>query len=85
MVQVGARALKIERLTPHGLRRTFATGLWEIGTPLGQIAQMMGHEDPMITFKRYIIERPKEQAEALEKLGKLMDLEETGPSGAVRA
>lgn len=85
MVQVGARALKIERLTPHGLRRTFATGLWEIGTPLGQIAQMLGHEDPMITFKRYIIERPKEQAEALEKLGKLMDLDGEGPSGADRA
>lgn len=71
-VRKGAQALKIKGLTPHGLRRTFATAHFEMGTALTQIAQMMGHEDPMLTMKRYIIQRPKDQAAAQEKVGLAM-------------
>ena len=71
-VRLGAQALKITGLTPHGLRRTFATVHFEMGTALTQIAQMMGQEDPMLTMRRYIIQRPKDQAAAQEKAGLAM-------------
>lgn len=67
-IEKAGALIKIAGLTPHALRRTFATGHWEIGTPLSQIAQMMGHENPDVTRKHYIIERPKDQAQSQEKL-----------------
>ena len=72
-----AAALEIQGLTPHRLRATFATGHYEVGTHLTQIAQMMGHEDPAITFKHYIVERPKDQAEAQERLAQAMGFRST--------
>jgi integrase len=75
---LGGAKLEIIGLTPHCLRKTFATGHWEIGTPLSQIAQMMGHEDPQITFKHYIVERKKDQAEAQERLAQAMGFPITG-------
>lgn len=71
-VRAGAKALKISNLTPHRLRATFATCHFEVGTPLTQIAQMMGHDDPSITLKHYIVQRPKDQAEAQEKAASAM-------------
>lgn len=66
-----AAVLKIVGLTPHRLRATFATAHWELGTPLSQIQQMMGHKRPETTMK-YIVARPKDQAEAQEKVAKAM-------------
>jgi integrase len=60
-------------LTPHCLRATWATGSYETGTPVSQIQQMMGHEDPSTTLK-YIVTRPKDQAEAQERLARAMGL-----------
>ena len=74
-----ARVLKIKGLTPHRLRATFATGHFEIGTSISQIQQMLGHESPETTLG-YIVQRPKEQAEAQEKLGAVMGMASTvGP------
>ena len=70
-VQKGAKALGITNMTPHSLRYTFATGHYEIDTPLSQIQQMLGHEKPETTWG-YILQRPKDQAEAQNKLGKSM-------------
>jgi integrase len=64
-VRKGAQELSITGLTPHRLRATFATNLFEVGTPLSQIQQMLGHEKPEVTM-RYIVQRPKDQAESLE-------------------
>ena len=64
-----SQLLGIVGLTPHRLRATFATGHWEIGTPLTQIQQMLGHEDIETTMK-YIVARPKDQAQAQENLAK---------------
>jgi integrase/recombinase XerC len=58
-----AEALKIYGLTPHRLRATFATTHFEAGTPISQIQQMMGHDDPQTTMG-YIVQRPKDQHES---------------------
>jgi len=73
-----AAALKISGLTPHRLRATFATAHFEMGTPLSQIQQMMGHRDPATTM-RYIVQRPKDQAEAQERVAKAMGFESSPP------
>ena len=41
-------------LTPHSLRRTFASALDAIGEGGAQIAREMGHTDPGFTFTNYI-------------------------------
>jgi len=70
-VHRGSVALE-RHLTPHGLRATFATGHWEVGTPLTQIAQMMG-DSPEVVMKHYIHERPKDQAAAQARLEEAME------------
>jgi integrase len=66
-------ALGIVGLTPHRLRASFATCHFEDGTPLSQIQQMMGHEDPETTMG-YIIQRPRDQAEAQERVARRQGL-----------
>ena len=70
--------LKLGRLTPHALRRTFATAHFEIGTPLSQIQQMLGHKDPETTL-RYILQRPLDQAAAQAKVAAAMGFESSPP------
>jgi integrase len=82
-VALGGRAVGVADLTPHGLRRTFATGLWEIGYELGQIALLLGHIDPLLTLKRYILVRPRAQAAALAALGARMGLNPPADAGAL--
>jgi len=74
-----AAVLKISGLTPHRLRATFATAHFEAGTPLTQIQQMMGHADPETTMG-YIVQRPKDQAEAQERVARAMGFESGPPA-----
>lgn len=70
-VQRCAELVGVPGLHPHRLRASFATTHFEAGTPLSQIQQMMGHEDPETTM-RYIVQRPKDQAVAQENVARLM-------------
>jgi len=63
----GGVAIKTRGLTPHAMRRSFATAHWENGTDMSQLQQMLGHDDPTTTMK-YIEMRPKGQADAQEKV-----------------
>jgi len=58
-------------LHPHRLRASFATTHFEAGTPLTQIQQMMGHSDPETTMG-YIVQRPRDQAAAQERVAEIM-------------
>ena len=42
-----------DRLTPHGLRHTFATVMLYLGKEAGYTAQQMGHADAGFTYSRY--------------------------------
>lgn len=77
-LQRAARTLGIIGLTPHRLRATFATTHFEAGTEISQIQQMMGHGHPSTTMG-YITMRPKGQAEAQDRVSKLMGLEGAVP------
>jgi len=68
-----AAALGITGLTPHSLRRTFATHHFESGTPLSQIQQMLGHAHPETTMN-YILQRRKDQAESQARVARLQGL-----------
>nr|WP_320132378.1 site-specific integrase [uncultured Holophaga sp.] len=66
-----AGLLKVHGLSPHRLRAVFATTHYEIGTPPGQIQQMLGHKS-LVTTMRYIVQRPKDQILAQAKAAEAM-------------
>ena len=66
-------ALGVRGMTPHDLRRTFASALDEIGCSKGQIQLLMGHEDPSTT-ESYILRRPKAQEQAIQGLSRAYGL-----------
>ena len=68
-VERAGRALGLRGMTPHDLRRTFATALDELGFTLGQIGMLMGHKLESTTLL-YIRRRPRPQAEAIEGLSR---------------
>jgi len=70
-VRLAGRKVGLVGLHPHRLRATFATTLWEIGTPLTQIQQMMGHTKSETTL-RYIVQRKKDQVEAIRGMAAAM-------------
>ena len=43
----------IKRLTPHGLRHTFASLLLEDGVPVSEVSYLLGHKDSYVTLKVY--------------------------------
>jgi len=75
-----AQKLEIEGLTPKRLRATFATTHFEAGTKITQIAQMMGHKDPETTRRHYIVQRPKDQAQAQALVAEAMGFKGSPPT-----
>nr|WP_320131961.1 site-specific integrase [uncultured Holophaga sp.] len=75
--QRSAELVGVLGLHPHRLRASFATTHFEAGTPLSQIQQMMGHEDPETTMG-YIVQRPKDQHLAQAKVAELMGFVKAG-------
>ena len=70
-VRLAGLAVDLVGLHNHRLRATFATTLWEIGTPLVQISLMMGHTRPETTLG-YIVPRRKDQAESIARMSEAM-------------
>jgi integrase len=44
---------EIKRLTPHGLRHTFASLLLADGVPVPEVSALLGHKDSYVTWKVY--------------------------------
>ena len=44
---------EIKRLTPHGLRHSFASLLLENGVPVPEVSALLGHKDSYVTWKVY--------------------------------
>jgi integrase len=64
-----------EGLTPHGLRRTFCSLLFAIGTPQPRAMQMMGHRTASLTLEVYA--RPMDDDDReLRRLKALVNVEE---------
>lgn len=58
-----------ERLSPHGLRATFATINFDAGSPLNNVQDAMGHADPRTT-RRY--DRGRGRLERLAQPGRVV-------------
>jgi integrase len=67
--------LQVERLpedlTPHGLRRTFAGLLFEVGANVPYVMAQMGHEDPRVTLGIYA-RVVRDQTEVRDRLDQLV-------------
>ena len=62
--------LSIERLTPHTLRRTFASILAECGVSPRRAMYLLGHTDPKLTMSVYqqVLDMSQGAAERLERI-----------------
>lgn len=52
MIEKRAKAAGIEKFTPHGLRRTFATRMLDVGADISIVKEAMGHSS-INTTQRY--------------------------------
>jgi integrase len=52
-VRAAARRAEVSGVSPHVLRHTAATWMAMKGIPIEQIARMLGHTDPRVTWRTY--------------------------------
>jgi integrase len=71
----------LPRLTPHSLRRTFASLLFAIDTPLPRAMQMMGHRTASLTLEVYAT--PMDDDDGVARLKALVNGEEWPAAAAV--
>jgi integrase len=74
----------LEGLTPHSLRRTFASVLFAIGEPPQSVVGQLGHSDPTLTLRYYAREMSRRDGEPdrLKALVQGLDLVPTGTEAA---
>lgn len=56
-----------EKVTPHGIRRTRGTDLYQEGVPIEAIARKLGHADLRTTKKHYTNQSPLQQKDLAER------------------
>lgn len=61
-------AAKLDRISFHDLRHTYASGLVNAGLPMAYVASQLGHSDTRITEKHYGHLAPNAMAEAVRRL-----------------
>jgi integrase len=66
--RAAARRAGLAGVTPHVLRHTAATWMVEAGIPIEQVAQMLGHRDPRVTWRIYAKHAPDYLREAVNAL-----------------
>lgn len=63
-----------ERLVFHGLRHSFATNGLMNGIKVEDMAKLLGHSDPSITYRIYFDFIPTDKAEQVETMGEIMSV-----------
>ena len=64
--------LKIPHRGFHSLRHTFATRALECGMDVRTLADILGHDNPMVTLKRYAHSMNEYKKEMMNRVGKLL-------------
>ncbi len=69
-----------EALTPHSLRHTFASLLFEAGATVPYVMAQLGHSDPKVTLTIYshVLERKRDHGERLDALVRGAEWAQTG-------
>jgi integrase len=52
-LETAARKANVENVSPHVFRHTAAVWLAEAGIPISEIAQYLGHSNPILTYRVY--------------------------------
>jgi integrase/recombinase XerD len=58
-----------KRLTPHTMRRTYATALWRAGVDVPTLTSIMGHKSVQTTLSHYLEVQPVDLAGAVGRSG----------------
>jgi integrase len=66
--RAAARRAGIAGVTPHVLRHTAATWMAQAGIPIDQIARLLGHADPRVTWRTYAKHSPDYLRDAIAAL-----------------
>jgi integrase len=64
-------AVGVRRIRFHDLRHSCASLLYELGVPIENIQDVLGHSTPVITKLLYVDGSEKVQRGAADRLGKL--------------
>jgi integrase len=74
-----------DRLTPHSLRRTFASVLYALGEDPGVVMDEMGHTDPALALRVYrqTMRRGDDEKAQLRALVEGVEVAEIGRRGVV--
>ncbi len=56
----------------HALRHTFATRALEVGVDVKTLSEILGHQDPSITLRRYTHSLMEHKTEMMNKVGQLL-------------
>jgi integrase len=66
--RAAARRAGLSGVTPHVLRHTAATWMVQAGVPIEQVARMLGHRDPRVTWTTYAKHSPDYLQDAVKAL-----------------
>lgn len=66
--QIGQK-LGVKKLTPHTLRRTYLTALWQSGVDVVSLTKIAGHKSVQTTMQHYLEVRPEDVAGAVGRAG----------------
>jgi integrase len=66
--RAAARRAGLDGVTPHVLRHTAATWMVQRGIPIEQVARVLGHKDPKVTWQTYAKHSPDYLRDAIAAL-----------------
>ncbi len=66
------KRLNIKHRGFHALRHTFATRALEVGVDVKTLSEILGHQDPSITLRRYTHSLMEHKTEMMNKVGQLL-------------
>ena len=76
-----AKKAGLEVIRLHDLRHSHVSMLIEMGVPIMQISERLGHENVQTTWNTYAHLYPGKDRQISEQIGKLFDPEEMAPEG----
>jgi integrase len=61
----------LSRITPHGMRHSYASALLTAGVPIQEVSKLLGHSDPSVTLRIYAHVLPESEKDTAKKLDEI--------------